>query len=492
MSNTKFLSKSLFMKGLQCHKYLYLQKYHPELLDEVTEGQEAVYQSGSDVGRLAQDLFPGGITVPYEGLSPAEQIDLTRREMEKGTKSIYEAALSHEGVFVKVDILHKGDKGWELYEVKSSTEEKPEHINDIAVQYHVLKGAGVNLSRASLVHINTEYVRNGDIEVEKLFVIKDLTDRVIEIQPEIAKKLSAMRAMLECPMPDIDIGPHCNEPYDCAFIGHCWSHIPEQSVFSLRDRGRPDAMELYRQGIIHIKDIPHDILGWRQKLQVNGLLYQKNHINQQAVEEFLNTLRYPLCFMDFETTYMVPIPLFDGTSPYQQVPFQYSMDIIDQPGDELQHYEFLSDGKDDPRPPFLQSLLSAIPENACILTWNNTFETTRLRELAEAYPSERNRIEALIDGIVDLMVPFRQKDIYHWQFNGSYSIKDVLPALVPELSYDNLDISDGAMASDAWVQMIQTTDPEEAEEIKKQLLAYCSLDTLAMVRILEKMREMVG
>lgn len=492
MINTKFLSKSLFMKGLQCHKCLYLQKYHPELQYEVTEGQEAVYRSGSDVGCLAQGLFPGGFTVPYEDLSHTEQIALTRKEMEKGTKTIYEAAFSRNGVFVKADILHRGDEGWELYEVKSSTREKPEHLNDIAIQYHVLNGSGVDISRASLVHINTKYVKKGDIEVEKLFAIKDLTDRVIEIQPEIEQKLSAMQAMLDEDMPDIDIGPQCEEPHECAFIGHCWSHIPEQSVYSLRGHGKPNSHGLYKQGIIHIKDIPHDLLGWRQKLQVEGLLYRKNHTDRQAVKEFLGSLRYPLCFMDFETTYMLPIPIFDGTSPYQQIPFQYSLDIIDQPVAELRHYEFLSDGKDDPRPLFLQSLLSTIPGNACILIWNNTFEPRILRELAETYPSEGKRIEALIDGIVDLMVPFMRKDIYHWQFNGSYSIKDVLPALVPELSYDDLDICDGAMASGAWVRMIQTKDSGEMEEIRRQLLEYCGLDTLAMVRILDKMKEMVA
>lgn len=486
-----FLSKSLFMKGLQCHKSLWLHKYQPELLDEATDGQEALYQSGSEVGRLAQDLFPGGFTIPYEGLSHADQIGLTQREMEKGTKTIYEAAFSHDGVFVKVDILHKGKKGWELYEVKSSTKEKDEYLNDIAIQYYVVKGSGLDISKAALVHINPDYVRNGDIDARKLFTIRDVTDRVAEVQHEIAMKLESMRKMLDGEMPVIDIGTHCSNPYECMFTQHCRSHIPEESVFSLADIGGPDPFKLYSQGIVQIKDIPKDCLGWRQKLQVDGLLHQKNHISRKGVKKFLDSLRYPLCFMDFETTYMDPIPRYDGTWPYQLIPFQFSLDIIEHPGAKRQHHEYLHDQLWDPREHFLVNLLDLVPRDACVVTWNKTFEIRILRELSDLYPLKQLHINELIQGIVDLMVPFRQKDIYQWQFNGSYTLKTVLPVLVPELSYERLDICDGGMAAEAWQRMMRSENQEEINLIRRQLLEYCGLDTLAMVRILEKMREMV-
>jgi hypothetical protein len=189
---------------------------------------------------------------------------------------------------------------------------------------------------------------------------------------------------------------------------------------------------------------------------------------------------------------MVAVPLFDGMRPYQQVPFQYSLDIIHAPGGEPEHHAFLSDGKVNPQDEFLERLLAEIPPGACILTWNKTFEIGRLEELAAAFPGKRDAIHAVIRNIRDLMAPFREKSVYHWKFEGSYSIKVVLPALVPELSYDALPIRDGEMASSAWVRMIQSPDDAERSTIRKDLFRYCHLDTYAMVRILEKMKEYAG
>lgn len=487
---TPYLSKSLYIKGLQCHKALWLHKYQPELKDEVSESQQASFDSGTDVGILAQQLFPGGVEVPYDGLTPAEQIARTQELIADGTTTIYEATFSFDNIFIKVDILHHGKKGWELYEVKASTGLKDVYLNDIAVQYYVLSGCGIFPSRAALVHINNQYVRQGSIEVDKLFAILDVADEVRAKQAEVMANIAAMRGMLQDDLPQIGIGPHCSDPYECAFSGHCWGHIPENSVFEFRDIGRPNALELYRQGIVKMEDAPLDQLGWRQQLQLEGVLHQKNHVDVKAVREFLDSLWYPLCFMDFETTYMTPVPLFDGTRPYQQVPFQFSLHVVPEPGAVAQHYEFLADGAIDPRQEFLDRLLAHIPSNACILTWNQTFEEQRLRELGEAFPERSDSVQAVIASLRDLMVPFRDKTIYHWQFNGSYSIKAVLPALAPDLSYDILDVSNGAMASAAWTGMMQMNGQEEREALRKQLLEYCHLDTLAMVRILEEMQRM--
>lgn len=367
---------------------------------------------------------------------------------------------------------------------------KEVYLNDIAVQYHVLTRCGINIYKATLVHINNQYVRQGNVEVEKLFSIRDVTGDVSVMQAEVMANIDVMRTMLHGDMPTIDIGPHCSSPYECPFSGHCWSHIPENSVFDFRGHGRPNDFELYRQGIVRMEDVPLDMLGWRQKLQLDGLLHRKNHIDINAVQIFLDSLSYPLCFMDFETTYMTPVPIFDGTRPYQQVPFQFSLHVIPEPGAVAMHCEFLADSAADPRREFLDQLLAHIPTNSCILTWNQTFEEQRLRELGEAFPEKSNAVQATIANLRDLMVPFRDKSIYHWQFNGSYSIKAVLPALAPDLSYDILDINNGAMASAVWSEMIQLDDQDEREALRKQLLEYCRLDTLAMVRILEEMRVM--
>ena len=210
-----YLSKSLFIKGLQCHKYLYLEKYHSDLKDEISDQQEALFQSGTEIGLYAQKLFPNGVEIPYDGLSHSEQLKKTSDEIKKGTTTIYEATFSYDNIFVKVDILHKGKEGWEIYEVKASTEVKDVHKDDIAVQYYVLKGCGLPVSKVFLVYINNQYVRHGDIEVSKLFTVKDLTETVIEKQDYVKENIKKMREMLlMSDIPDLDIGEHCSAPYN--------------------------------------------------------------------------------------------------------------------------------------------------------------------------------------------------------------------------------------------------------------------------------------
>lgn len=485
-----YLSKSLFIRGLQCHKSLHLQKYRPELKEEVSEETQLRFDMGYDVGSLAQQLFPGGVIVPYEGLSHSEQVDMTQSLIERGVDTIYEATFFHDNVLVKADILHHGVRGWEMYEVKASASVKSYHVDDISVQYYVVSGSGLPVARAYLVHINTQYVRQGDVEVAKLFTMVDLTETAKEKGPFIKEELKRQRYMLQEGEPAIDIGPHCDAPFACDFKGHCWSHIPSPSVFDYRDIGKPDALALYRRGIVKMAEVSPDLLGWRQKMQLDGLLHQKNHIDVEAVGTFIESLRYPLAFMDFETTFMIPIPMYNGTRPYQLIPFQFSLHIMDKPDGALSHYEFLADGNDNPQKEFLEKLLAAIPRNACILVWNKNFEKQHLQELAETFPDKRADINVLLENIRDMMVPFRAKSIYHWKFDGSYSIKVVLPALVPELEYDNLEISDGEMASPAWVRLIKSDDEKEKETLRRQILRYCHMDTLAMVRILDKMKEM--
>lgn len=234
---TAYLSKSLYTRGLQCHKSLYLHKYQPELRAEPTPELEALWKSGHEVGDFAHMLFPGGVVVPFDGLTKEEQLAKTREEIDRGTKAIYEATFSFDDVFVKADIIVRNRGYWDLYEVKSSTSVKEHYWDDVAVQYYVLSGCGLPINKAYLVHINNGYVRDGDIVPEELFVLQDITGIVKEKQASIPEELAGMRAMLRGKMPEIDIGPHCSDPYDCDFMGFCWQHVPEDSVFSLRGRG---------------------------------------------------------------------------------------------------------------------------------------------------------------------------------------------------------------------------------------------------------------
>ena len=485
--DASYLSKTLFIKGLQCHKALYLHKYHPELKDDVSDAKEALFSKGRDVGVFAQQLFPGGVEIPYEDQTLSDQIKQTQTEIKKQTATIYEAAFGYKGAFCKVDVLHKGKKGWEIYEVKSSTGMTDVYYDDVAFQYYVLISTGLPVSKASLVHINNQYVKDGDIEVNRLFTIQDLTKIAKKMKPDISRELKKQRKMLKRDIPDIDIGEYCDNPYDCDFAGHCWSHIPENSIFDLREKG-VNKFDLYRQGIIRMKDIPKDMLNFKQGIQVGGILEKKNHIIKENIRDFLKSLWYPLYFLDFET-FMSPIPLFDGTRPYQQIPFQYSLHYLKRKGVKLKHHEFLASPNCDERKELTEKLINEIPDNACILAYNMSFEKRILEDLGSWFPEYSDKIETIIGSMKDLMAPFRNKDCYLWQMNGSYSLKFVLPALVPGLSYDEMEISNGGMAMNAYTMMCETEGPKELEKIRKALLEYCKLDTLGMVRIVEKLRK---
>jgi len=485
---TAYLSKSLYIRGLQCHKSLYLDRYQPDLRAEPTPELEARWASGHEVGDFAHMLFPGGVVVPFDGLTKDEQLAKTREEIDRGTKAIYEATFSHDDVFVKADIIVRNRGYWDLYEVKSSTSVKNHHWDDVAIQYYVLSGCGLPMHKAYLVHINSSYVREGDIVPEELFVIRDITGIVKEKQASIPDELAGMRAMLRGNVPKVDIGPHCEDPYECDFMGHCWRHVPEASVFSLRGRGI-DRWELYRQGVVKLEDVPLDSLNLMQRMQVEYFLDRKSHADPAMVREFLKKVRYPVCFLDFET-FASAIPLFDGIRPYQQVPFQYSMHRIDAKGKEPDHFEYLAQPGVDPRTEIAEKLLGEIPEGACVLVYNMAFEKRVLRELGESIPGLRKRLNAVSGGMIDLMEPFKRRDIYHWRMNGSYSLKNILPVLVPEMTYEGMEIRDGAMASEAYFAMENIPDPAELSRLRGALREYCRQDTLGLVRLLEKMRAM--
>jgi len=478
------LSKSLFIKGLQCHKMLFLQKHNPELKDEISDSQEAMFAGGRNVGTLAWELFPGGVEIPYEGLSHQEQLDLAQQKINEGQKTIYEATFSHQGVFVKVDILHKRKTSWDIYEVKASTKIKDVHIDDVAVQYYVVSGTGLPVSRAYVVHINNKYVRKGDIEVAKLFSKEDLTEDVIEKQPFVKKEIKKQKQMLQGKEPNIGIGKYCDDPYTCDFHGHCWSDVPDDSVFDIR--GRIDSFSLYNDGYLSMYDVPQDRLKPDHLMQIEYNRDKLVKTDQKAIQAFLKTLKYPLAFFDFET-FMSAVPPYDGIKPYQPIPFQYSLHILEKPDGKLQHHEYLARPRQDPRKDLVSNLVSQMPDKGAVLVYNQSFEIGVLKNLAELFPQQKKKIEKIISNVVDLMVPFKNRDIYHWQMNGSFSLKAVLPAMVPKLSYKHLDVSDGGLAMDAYAAMNQTDDKKEIARIRKNLLDYCKMDTLAMVEILKKL-----
>jgi len=451
MAGKHGLSKSLIIKGMQCPKALYLQKNLPDFEFPPQPDLEAKFRAGHEVGILAQQLFPGGTEVPYEGLSVPEQIKQTRQLIDDGAEVIYEASFDYGGIFVKVDILVKDGDAWQIHEVKMSTSVKEVNLDDVAIQYYVLSQCGLPVSGAYLVHINNQYERQGEIDVQQLFESQDVLEEAVARQVKLPELIDEFRSVLQGDEPQIDIGPHCSDPYDCDFIPYCWQHIPENSIFDLKGRGIKK-FDYYDRGIILFEDIPLSDLNKAQRQQVEATLNQDDSSDMKAVSEFLDTLWYPLYHLDFET-FNTAIPKYDGTRSYQQVPFQYSLHIQQEAGAEPQHFEFLAEPNTDPRRTLIEQLLELIPEDGCVLTYNQTFEKGVLRDLACLFPDLSEEINRRLENVHDPMVPFRRRDIYRWQMCGSYSIKEVLPAMVPDLSYEEMAVAEGMAAMQAYHDM---------------------------------------
>lgn len=492
---THIISKSTFIRGCQCHKSLYMHKHHDDLRDPLSEAKEAIFASGTSIGELAQDLFPGGADVRAAyGNDIKGAIAHTATLMAGNAEVIYEAAFSCNNLLAYVDILVKDGDSWKIFEVKGSTKISDTYLWDCAFQYHLLTLCGVPISDVSVVHLNNKYVRQGALDIQTLFKTQSVFEEVKAIQGDIEESIRLQFDVLKAEsIPDIDIGLHCHSPYDCDFMGHCWKHVPEDSVFDVSRLRSDKKMALYNSGILSIKDIPDTFkLNKGQKMQVDGIKHNYSHLDRQAVKEFVKGIHYPLYFMDFETM-MPAIPMFDKSRPYQQIPFQYSLHYIESKGKEPVHKEFLGDtieGK-DPREDFILRLLADTEKPGQILVYNENFEKSRLRELAKDFPLYNIEIQRLIDRIVDLMVPFQKKHIYKPEMKGSYSIKRVLPAMIDNISYEGLEIGDGGTAMRAFEQLFYVKDAEVIEKARQDLLEYCKLDTYAMVLLLEKMEEMI-
>ena len=486
------LSKSTFMRGCQCAKSLYLHKNQPELKDEISEQQEASFDRGTSVGEMARQIFPGGIDAsPESSYEYRKSVAFTQQLINAGERIIYEAAFQFEGVLAAIDILVKEDDQWKAYEVKSTTRVKETHLQDAALQYYVITKAGISLSDISIVHLNNQYIRMGELDLRQLFTLESILEKVKDNQDFVANKILELKAVINLnEVPVVDIGAHCHSPYSCDFEGHCWQHIPQPSVFNISRLRKKKQFDLYHQGIIRFEDITEDVtLSRNQRLQVSSHLNKAEYLDRSGIEEFLSGLSYPLYFLDFET-FNPAIPLYDRNRPYQQIPFQYSIHYKENKDGELRHDEFLALPISDPRPVFIEQLVTKTEGIGDILTYNQNFEKTRLKELARDFPEYSAALMDRISRIKDLMPPFQQRLYYAHTMNGGYSIKDVLPALVPELRYDDLPINNGGDASLSFEQMIYEPTADHSET-RNNLLAYCGLDTLAMVKILERLEKVV-
>lgn len=500
-----YLSKSKYCGLWQCPKIAWLRQYKPEAAT-IDEMVQARFDAGNMVGDLAMGLFGEFVEVTtYNGekLDLSKMIEKTTIEMEKGTENICEASFSYNGLYCAVDILKKDGDGWAIYEVKSSTkhmkddgtytDDKEVYVADISYQKYVLEHCGVKVTGTYLVCLNGDYVFDGTLDLSQLFFISDVSNEVpaeiTRIEPNLA---IAEKVLTSDEEPDIDLGIYCKKPYDCAFWKYCSQHIPEQSVFKLYRLFTKKKFEYYHNGWITYRDLIDNapITNKTQLRQIEFALEDKGtYVNKTEIAAFIQSLSYPLYFLDFETMQPV-IPEYVGTKPYAQIPFQYSLHYIEYEGGELKHKEFLAESGTDPRRALAERLCEDIPMNVCVTAYNKRFEKGRIEELAETYPDLADHLTNISNKIIDLLVPFQSGWYYNRAMGGSFSIKSVLPAIFPDdpsLNYHNLEgVHNGGEAMTIFPK-IQYMSPEDQKTARHNLLKYCELDTYAMVKVWQEL-----
>lgn len=493
-----FFSKSRYCLAWQCPKLLWLSKFKPELKPE-DPSLQARFEEGNVVGDLAMNLFGDFTEVTAykdEGkLDLNKMQELTRECVANGVQNICEASFNYNGLYCAVDILRKEDDGYAIYEVKSSTHTSHIYAVDIAYQKYVLEHCGLNIVGTYLICINSDYIRGEELNIDELFQIIDMSDDVnneYQNVPALLKKAEQIYSLKS--EPDVDIGLHCRDPYECAFWGYCTKNLPTPNVFDLYRMGFEKAIKHYKQGQISYNDLMFDggITNAKQLRQMlHQISEQKPDIDKDGIRDFLDTLSYPIYFLDFETTQAV-IPEYEGIKPYQQIPFQYSLHYIEYEGGPLLHKEFLAESGTDPRRAIAERLCEDIPQDVCVTAYNKGFECGRIKELAATFPDLSDHLMNIQSNIKDLLTPFQSGYYYNKAMGGSFSIKSVLPALFPDdpaLDYHNLEqIHNGGEAMSIFPK-IKNMSPDEAEETRYNLLQYCKLDTYAMVKVWEKLIE---
>jgi hypothetical protein len=488
MKEVPVLSKSRFLAGLQCHLRLWYQCYERELIPEVPPARQAIFDAGHAVGKLATQLYPGGVLIeePYYQHELAVQSTLKAMQNPE-VRAIYEAAFMYDGVRIRVDILERRENGtWNLVEVKSATSVKEVYCADVAVQHYVLQGCGLKIGRAGILHINNKYVYDGqNLDLGSLFSFEDLTELSLSMQPEIPGQLDILKAILvEDGAPVIQPSKHCHKPYDCEFWDHCTRDMPEFWVYEINSIGQEKLEELSGMGIQAIGDIPETFPLSEIQERIRLSVANQQEFISDRLEAELNDMEFPIHFLDFETIGLA-IPRYADTRPYQTIPFQWSDHILFENG-RLDHREYLCTEDKDPREEFTKTLLDAMGTEGSIVIYTS-YETGVLKSLMEHFPRHADELQAVIDRFVDLYAIIR-RNYYHPKFYGSFSLKYVLPALVPEMSYENLAIREGMQASIEYLQMIDPETPQdEKDRIKNDLLIYCGQDTLAMVKIRDEL-----
>ena len=487
----RVLSKSKLLAWRQCPKRLWLEVHRPDLRED-SAATQASFAIGHQVGDIARQLYdPLGkgklIDLHAEGFDAA--FERTQALLQRA-QPIFEAGFRAKGALVFADVLLPEQKSrtltWRMVEVKSSTSVKDYHRDDAAVQSFVARASGVPLTAIALAHIDSSWVYPGNEDYAGLLVENDLSAEAFGRGEEVGGWIAeAQKIVAKKKEPAVTTGTHCSSPYECGFLTYCQSQEPqaEQPIQWLPGRwGSQLSAHVQTHGITELRAVPDDVLNHKQRRVKAVTLSGQAYFDAQAAAQALAAHKLPAYFMDFETIQFA-VPIWKGTRPYQQIPFQFSVHRLPRAG-KLKQHAFLDLSGQDPSKAFAEALIAACGERGPIFVYNAAFETTRIRELAQRFPQLAQPLLALNERVVDLL-PIAREHYYHPDQRGSWSIKAVLPTLCPDLRYDDLDgVQDGGMAMNAYLEALapQSSAARKAD-IERQLLAYCALDTYAMVRL---------
>ena len=487
------LSKSRYTTGITCKKYLWLSCFKKEEAEDLES--DAVFTNGNKVGDLARRLFGNYSLIEYNE-NYSKMIEDTKKELDNKTNIICEASFSYDGNFCSVDVLKNNIDDVEIYEVKSSTSLKNIYIDDVSYQTWVLKKLGFKVKKSYVIHVNSNYISEKDFDINKYFVINDVTSKINldTVENNVKELKKVINSDFE---PGILLSNGCTTPYPCPFFKYCTRNLVKPNIFDIGWRTDfKKKLEYYYKGIISYEDILRKgNLGSKVKLQVESYVNNlSSKINTDRIKDFLGSLTYPLYFLDFES-FQEAIPSIVGTRPYQQICFQYSLHYYLKENGKLLHKEYLSsDYNGNPMYGLCKELCNDIPKDSCILVYNDSFEKPRLREMAKLFPEFKEHLLNIESHIIDLLPIFRNQDYYDKEMGGGASIKVVLPALFPNdpnLDYHNLDqVHKGDEASLAYLSL-KDLNEKDREELRNNMLKYCELDTYAMVKIYEKLNEVI-
>lgn len=496
MRNNMQISKTEYMMFLKHPAWLWLKKNDKKKLPPVSDDLQAMFDAGYVFESYVEKLFPESVKVGFNNYN--EYLSLPRRTKEvllTGAKTIMQAGFETGKISCICDLMVKNSDGTvDLYEIKSSTSAKVEHEHDLAFQIEVLEGNNISINKIFIIHVNSDYVKNGEIDINQLTKINDVTQRVRGLKDftkDNIEKALVIASQKECP----DLSP--SKASFGAFgewleIYKTLVEIEEYSIYHLCAPGADKIGQLEQLGIKKIIDIPDDFkLDVKQSRQVEATKNNEILIDKNAIENFLTKLEFPLYFLDYETLSSV-VPMFDGLGPYKQLPFQYSLHKLENPDSEIEHFEYLHKNEVNPITDLTKSLKSQIGDCGTVLVWYEGFEKSCNDLMGRVSPDHEGFYSQLNDRIIDLMVPFSNGAYTHKDFYGSASIKKVLPVLISELSYKDLDINAGGAAQRLWMDVaLHGKRQDEKEKIFADLLKYCELDTLAMVRIYQFLKSVL-